>query len=70
MNNLQTPSRGWGKQKAKLKALYPCLLEADFLYEYGHKEEMMENLQRKIGTTRSGLIEIISETKAFKKYYK
>jgi hypothetical protein len=70
MTNLQTPSRGWGKQKAKLKSLYPSLLEADFLYEYGQKEVMMNNLQHKIGTTRSGLMEMLTEMKVKKKYYK
>jgi hypothetical protein len=70
MTNLQTPSRGWGKQKAKLKSLYPSLLETDFLYEYGQKEVMMDNLQQKIGTTRSGLMEMLTEMKVKKKYYK
>jgi hypothetical protein len=70
MTNLQTPSRGWFKQKAKLRALYPSLLEADFLYEYGQKEMMMDNLQRKIGTTRSGLMEMLTEMKIKKRYYK
>jgi hypothetical protein len=70
MTNLQTPSRGWGKQKAKLKSLYPALIETDFLYEYGQKEVMMDNLQRKIGTTRSGLMELFTEMKPQKKYYR
>ncbi|HEY0654210.1 MAG TPA: hypothetical protein VGD65_13820 [Chryseosolibacter sp.] len=70
MTNLQTPTRGWGKQKAKLKSLYPALLETDFVYEYGQKEVMMENLQRKIGTTRSGLMEMMTEMKTKKRYFK
>jgi hypothetical protein len=70
MTNLQTPSRSWGKTKAKLKSMYPALLEADFFYEYGQKEAMMDNLQHKIGTTRSGLIELTTEMKIKKKYYK
>lgn len=70
MTNLQTPSRGWGKQKAKLKSMYPALLEADFLYEYGEKEAMLDNLQQKIGKTRSDLIELITEMKTKKKFYR
>jgi hypothetical protein len=70
MTNFQTPSRGWGKQKAKLKSIYPSLVDADFTYEYGQKERMMDHLQNKIGTTRSGLIELITEKKSMKKYYK
>ena len=59
MNSLQTSSRGWVKQKSKLKILFPELLECDFEYEYGKKEEMMYNLQRKIGVTRPDLNELI-----------
>jgi hypothetical protein len=70
MTNLQTPSRGWAKQKTKLMSIYPDLLETDFLYEYGQKEAMLNNLQYKIGKTRSDLNELITETKASKKYYK
>jgi hypothetical protein len=70
MTNLQTPSRAWGKQRASLKAMFPDLHDKDFLYEYGGKEEMMNKLQIKIGKTRSELMELITETKASKKYYK
>lgn len=70
MTNLQTPTRSWGKQKAKLKSMYPALRETDFVYEYGQKEVMMENLQRKIGTTRSGLLEMMTEMKTKKRYFK
>lgn len=70
MTNLQTPSRDWGKQRTKLKLMFPDLRDQDFLYEYGQKEAMMENLQRKIGKTRSELNELITETKGKKKYYK
>ncbi len=70
MTNLQTPSRAWGKQRAKLKSLYPELQDADFTYEYGQKETMMQKLQGKIGKTRSELEELITESKAMKKYYK
>jgi hypothetical protein len=69
MTNLQTPSRTWGKQKANLKAMFPDLKEIDFIYEYGGKEAMMNNLQSKIGKTRSELIEVMTETKGKKKYY-
>jgi hypothetical protein len=70
MYNLQTPSRGWVKQKAKLKSIFPNLVDADFVYEYGQKEAMMNHLQSKIGTTRSGLVELITDKKTMKKFYK
>jgi hypothetical protein len=69
MINLQTPSRAWGKQKANLKALYPELNDNDFLYEYGGKEAMLDNLQNKIGINRSDLNELITVRKG-KKFYK
>jgi hypothetical protein len=50
--------------------MFPALQDGDFLYEYGGKEAMLLNLQMKIGKTRSDLNELITETKAKKKYYK
>lgn len=70
MTNLQTPGRAWGKQRTKLKLMFPQLEDNDFVYEYGQKESMMTELQRKIGKTRSELNELITETKGKKKYYK
>jgi hypothetical protein len=70
MTNFQTPTRGWGKQKAMLKSMFPILVETDFVYEYGQKEAMLNNLQRKTGTSRSGLMELITDVKGKKKYYK
>jgi hypothetical protein len=58
--NLQTPTRDWGKKKSMLKSMFPALVETDFVYDYGQKEAMMDNLQRKIGTSRSGLMELIT----------
>lgn len=61
MTNLQTPSRYWNKQKAKLKTMFSQLEDSDFNYEYGNKEAMLTHLQFKIGKTRSELSEIILE---------
>jgi hypothetical protein len=69
-NSLQTPSHAWGKQKANLKAMFPDLKDGDFLYEYGGKEVMLDNLQNKIGITRSDLNELITDRKGKNKYYK
>jgi phage-related protein len=69
MTNLQTPSRSWGKQKAKLKILFSHLQESDFVYEYGKKETMMANLQLKTGKTMSELNELITDSKKHKKSY-
>jgi hypothetical protein len=63
MNNLQTPSGQWRKQKAKLKSMFPELTDDDFKYEYGMKESMLTNLQLKLGKSRSELNELITEGK-------
>lgn len=70
MTNLQTPSRNWGKQKSKLKSMFSNLVDTDFVYEYGEKELMMERLQAKIGKSRSELMELITEVKGKKKFYR
>jgi hypothetical protein len=63
MNNPQTPSGHWRKQKAKLKLMFPNLNDDDFQYEYGMKEVMMRNLQDKLGLSRSELNELITDCK-------
>jgi uncharacterized protein YjbJ (UPF0337 family) len=61
MNNLQTPSSHWRKQKGKLKLMFPELNDDDFKYDYGMKEAMMANLQLKLGISRSELNELITD---------
>jgi hypothetical protein len=70
MTSLQMPKRYWGKQKAQLKAMFPQLEDSDFNFEYGDKEKMMENLQMKIGKTRSDLNGLIIDLRSRKKIYK
>lgn len=61
MTNLQTPSRYWNKQKAKLKGMFSQLEDSDFNYDYGNKDAMLTKLQFKIGKTRSELNELITD---------
>jgi hypothetical protein len=70
MINLQTPSRYWGKQKTKLKTMFPNLEDSDFEYAYGDKEAMLTRLQFKIGKTRSELNELITDLGKKQKYQK
>jgi hypothetical protein len=69
MNNMQTPSLQWRKQKAKLKMMFPELEDSDFIYDYGNKEAMMTRLQVKLGKTRSELNELIVDTRKKKESY-
>lgn len=64
MMNIQTPSGQWRKQKAKLKLIYSELTDSDFHYDYGKKEDMLMNLQEKLGKSRSELNELLTDYKA------
>jgi hypothetical protein len=66
MQNLQTPSAQFRKQKARLKQMFAELSDSDFYYDYGNKEVMMLHLQNKLGKSRSDLIELMTDF-AFKK---
>lgn len=58
----QTPVRGnWGEQKEKLKGQFPTLTDADLRYEKGKKEEMLTNVQTKLGKTKEEFDTIIAE---------
>ena len=55
------PVRGnWYDQKAKLKAQYPGLTDADLQYEKGKKDEMLERVQVKLDKTKEELADIIA----------
>lgn len=49
----------WEEQKAKLKLKFGVLSEEDLVFEPGKKEQMLENLQLKLGKTRSQLLALI-----------
>lgn len=49
----------WETQKAKLKQKFAALTENDLLFIEGNKEEMIENLQRKLGKSKEELSKII-----------
>jgi uncharacterized protein YjbJ (UPF0337 family) len=56
-----TPVKGnWSEQKSKLKAQFPTLTDADLQYENGKKDEMLTNVQTKLGKTKEELDTIMS----------
>jgi uncharacterized protein YjbJ (UPF0337 family) len=60
-DSVSTPDKGnWSEQKAKLKAKYPTLTEADFVFAEGKKDEMLAKLQAKLGKTKEELTKIIA----------
>jgi uncharacterized protein YjbJ (UPF0337 family) len=52
--------KNWNEQKAKLKAKFTKLVDADLRYLDGKKDEMMNKLQIKLGKTKDELSKIIA----------
>lgn len=50
----------WKEQKGKLKAKFATLTDADLHYEEGKKDEMLRNVQTKLGKTKEELTAIIA----------
>ncbi len=51
----------WEEQKGKLKQKFAELTDNDLMFEEGKKEEMMGNLQVKLGKTKEELNKIFGE---------
>ena len=49
----------WKDQKEKLQKRFATLLDSDLLLEEGHKKEMFDSLQLKLGKTREELHNIL-----------
>ena len=45
----------WNEQKGKLKQQFAVLTDNDLLYEAGKKDEMLGNLQIRLGKTKEQL---------------
>ena len=55
------PVKGnWSEQKAKLKAKFSTLTDADLHYENGKKDQMLNKVQVKLGKTKEEMDLIIS----------
>ena len=59
MDHKKTPEELWNMQMAKLKLIYNHIHDDDFEYDYGRKEIMMTQLQRKLGKSREELNELL-----------
>lgn len=58
MQKEPTPT-AWNKKKEKLKDRFPNLTEEDLIYPAGEKEQLIRNLQEKLGKPRSEVKQII-----------
>lgn len=50
----------WKELKGKLKAKFSTLTDADLHYDEGKKDEMLRNVQNKLGKTKEELTAIIA----------
>ena len=51
----------WNEVSGKLKQKYANLTDDDLLYKEGKEDELMGRLQKKIGTTKDGLRDLIAK---------
>jgi uncharacterized protein YjbJ (UPF0337 family) len=51
----------WKEISGKLKQKYANLTDDDLLYKEGKEDELMGRLQKKIGTTKDGLRDLIAK---------
>ena len=51
----------WKEISGKLKQKYANLTDDDLLYKEGKEDELMGRLQKKIGTTKDGLRNLIAK---------
>ncbi len=59
MNNAEEKG-SWTQQKGQLKQKFASLMDNDLLFTEGKKEELLGNLQIKLGKTKEELNRIIS----------
>jgi uncharacterized protein YjbJ (UPF0337 family) len=60
MNTL-TAKGNWNEISGKLKQKYANLTDDDLLFKEGKEDEMMGKIQKKIGTTKEGLRDLIAK---------
>jgi len=58
MNSTELKGK-WNEQKGKLKQKFASLTDNDLMFEEGKKDEMLGNLQVKLGKTKDELGKII-----------
>ncbi|MDZ4708108.1 MAG: CsbD family protein [Saprospiraceae bacterium] len=58
MNNTEIKGN-WNEQKGKLKQKFAVLTDNDLMFEEGQRDEMLGNLQIKLGKTKEELLKIL-----------
>lgn len=57
--------RSWREQKIMLKRRFPVLCDADFEFNEGEKESMLDNLSKKLKKTREQLELLFAELQTY-----
>jgi hypothetical protein len=60
MTRITDPAQIWEYQKGQLLKRYPQLNKYDVRYDYGMKDVMLNNLQRKLGKSREEVNVLLS----------
>lgn len=58
-------TRSWREQKVMLKQRFSVLLDLDFEYQEGQREQMLESLSKKLKKTRPELELIFAELQTY-----
>ena len=59
MNEIKNPEELWALQKAKLRLRFTHLNDEDFQYDYGKKDVMLDELQKKLSRSREELNQLL-----------
>jgi uncharacterized protein YjbJ (UPF0337 family) len=60
MTDFSSTPISWSEQKAKLKARFAILTDADLNYAEGKKDQMLNKVQEKLGRSKEELAKIIA----------
>jgi len=59
--NVEDMKGSWNEKKGKLKQMFAVLTDNDLLWEDGKQDELIGNLQIKLGKTKEELSNILSD---------
>jgi uncharacterized protein YjbJ (UPF0337 family) len=58
--NTTEQNGNWKRQKERLKQKFDSLTDDDLFFEVGEEEEMLKNLEQKLGKTKKEIQQIIA----------
>lgn len=58
-------TRSWREQKVMLKLRFPILKDADFQFNQGQRESMLDRLSQKLKKTKEELMTLFAELQTY-----